>query len=90
MPRHLAPGLANRLKTAVPAVQQEMARYLDASRMMLAVARGDHTKFKSVHDHHKALDCLNREMRHFTANAFRPALKSLYGFSSCSLRWPER
>jgi phosphate:Na+ symporter len=74
MPRHLAPGLADQLKTAVPAVQQEMARYLDASRMMLAAAKGDDTKFKSVHDHQKALDLLNREMRHFTANAFRPKL----------------
>lgn len=74
MPLHLAPGLANQLKTAVPAVQQEMARYLEASRMMLAAAKGDDTKFKSVHEHQKALDSLNREMRSFTANAFRPEL----------------
>jgi phosphate:Na+ symporter len=74
MPRHLAPELADELRTAVPAVQQEMARYLEASRMMLAAAKGDDTKFKSVHDHQKALDGLNREMRRFTANAFRPAL----------------
>ena len=74
LPRHLVPGLADHLQTAVPAVQQEMARYLEASRMMLAAAKGDPTKFKSVHDHQKALDGLNREMRHFTANAFRPEL----------------
>jgi phosphate:Na+ symporter len=74
LPRHLVPSLADHLETAVPAVQQEMARYLDASRMMLAAARGDHTKFKSVHDHQKALDSLNREMRNFTAHAFRPEL----------------
>jgi phosphate:Na+ symporter len=74
LPRHLAPGLADQLQTAVPAVQREMARYLDAARMMLAAAKGNHTKFKSVHDHQKALDSLNREMRRFTANAFRPEL----------------
>jgi phosphate:Na+ symporter len=74
MPIHLAPSLASQLKTAVPAVQQEMARFLEASRMMLAAARGDDIKFKSVHDHHKALDSLNREMRNFTANAFRPEM----------------
>jgi phosphate:Na+ symporter len=76
LPRHLAPALADQLKTAVPAVQQEMARYLDASRMMLAAAKGDHTKFKSVHDHQKALDSLNREIRSFTAHAFRPDLSA--------------
>ena len=65
MPLHLAPGLASQLQTAVPAVQQEMARFLGASRMMLAAARGGDTKFKSVHDHQKALDSLNREMRQF-------------------------
>jgi phosphate:Na+ symporter len=74
MPHYLAPALADHLQTAVPAVQQEMARYLEAARMMLAAARGDDTKFKSVHDHQKALDSLNREIRHFTANAFRPEL----------------
>jgi phosphate:Na+ symporter len=74
LPRHLAPGLADQLKTAMPAVQQEMARYLEASRMMLAAAKGDNTKFKSVHDHQKALDSLSREMRRFTANVFRPEL----------------
>src|SRR5687767_12809200 len=51
-----------------------MARYLDASRLMLAAAKGDETTVKSVHDHQKALDALNREIRHFTANAFRPEL----------------
>jgi phosphate:Na+ symporter len=76
MPRHLAPGLADELRTAVPAVQQEMARYLDASRMMLAAAKGNDTKFKSVHDHQRALDTLNQEMRRFTSSAFRPELSS--------------
>jgi phosphate:Na+ symporter len=74
MPRHLAPGLADKLETAVPAVQREMARYLEASRLMLAAAKGDETKFKSVHEHQTALDSLNREIRRFTANAFQPGL----------------
>ena len=42
--------------------------------MMLAAARGDETTFKSVHEHQKALDALNREMRRFTANTFRTEL----------------
>jgi len=74
LPRHLAPGLADQLKTAMPAVQREMARYLEASRMMLAAAKGDNTKFKSVHDHQKALDSLSREMRRFTPMSFGRAV----------------
>jgi phosphate:Na+ symporter len=74
MPRHLRPALAGQLQTAVPAVQQEMARYLEASRMMIAAARGDETKFKSVHEHQQDLDSLNREIRRFTAAAFTSEL----------------
>ncbi len=74
LPRHLKPGLSAELKTAVPAVQQEMQRYLDASRLMLASAKGDETKFKSVHEHQQSLDTLNQEIRRFTANAFKPGL----------------
>ncbi len=74
MPRHLAPRLADDLTTAVPAVQKEMARYLDASRMMLLAAKGDDTGFKSVHEHQAALDSLNREIRGFTAKAFKPGM----------------
>lgn len=74
MPRHLTPALADNLRTAVPAVQEEMARYLDASRMMLLAAKGDEIKFKSVHEHQTALDSLNREIRSFTAKAFRPGM----------------
>ncbi len=76
LPRHLAPGLSAQLATAVPAVQQEMARYLDASRQMLSAAQGAETPFKSVHEHQAALDTLNREIRRFTAEAFRPGLSS--------------
>lgn len=74
MPRHLAPKLADELTTAVPAVQKEMARYLEASRMMLLAAKGDDTTFKSVHEHQAALDSLNREIRAFTAKAFKPGM----------------
>ena len=74
MPRHLTPSLAGRLHTAAPAVQQEMKRYLDASREMLRAAKGEDVKFKSVHDHHSALDSLNREIRQFTATAFQAGL----------------
>ncbi len=45
-----------------------------ASRLMLAAVRGGDTKFKSVHDHQKALDSLNREMRSFTATTFQTEL----------------
>ena len=74
MPRHLRPALAGELKTAVPAVQREMARYLEASRLMIAAARGDDNKLKDVHDHQQDLDSLNREIRRFTSAAFKPDL----------------
>jgi phosphate:Na+ symporter len=74
LPRHLQPALAAELRTAVPAVQQEMARYLGASRQMLTAARGGDTAFKDVHEHQAALDALNREIRRFTAQAFERPL----------------
>ncbi len=74
LPRHLSPALAEQLHTAVPAVQQEMQRYLDASRLMLRAAKGETVTFKSVHDHQSALDSLNREMRNFTSKVFQPGL----------------
>jgi phosphate:Na+ symporter len=76
VPRYLAPGLAEHLKTAVPAVQQEMARYFAASRLMLAAAKGEKTKFKDVHEHQGKIDALNREIRRFTASAIRPGMSA--------------
>jgi phosphate:Na+ symporter len=74
LPRHLAPKLADEITTAVPAVQQEMARFLEASRMLLASAKGEATTLRSVHHHQEALDGLNREIRAFTARAFKPGM----------------
>ncbi len=76
MPRHLAPGLAGNLGSVLPAVQKEMARYLQASRMMLAAAKGADVSFKSVHEHQTDLDSLNREIRRFTASAFQPGISA--------------
>jgi phosphate:Na+ symporter len=74
LPRHLQPALAADVERALPAVQQEMARYLGASRQMLTAARGGSTAFKDVHDHQVALDALNREIRRFTSQAFEQRL----------------
>ncbi len=76
LPRHLVPALAGKLHTAVPAAQQEMQRYLDASRLMLRAAKGEDVKFKSVHEHQAALDSLNREIRNFTSTVFQPGLSA--------------
>ncbi len=76
LPRHLSPALAGKLSTAAPAVQQEMHRYLDASRLMLRAAKGEVVNFKSVHDHQGALDSLNREIRNFTSTAFQSGLSA--------------
>ncbi len=74
LPRHLVAALAGKLHTAVPAVKQEMQRFLDASRLMLRAAKGEDVKFKSVHEHQASLDSLNREIRNFTSTVFQPGL----------------
>ena len=79
LPRYLVPALAGKLHTAVPAVKQEMQRFLDASRLMLHAAKGEEVKFKSVHEHQSALDALNREIRNFTSTVFQPGLSAAAG-----------
>ncbi|WP_076997317.1 Na/Pi cotransporter family protein [Variovorax sp. KK3] len=71
LPRHLKPALAQQLATGVPAVQQEMQRYRDASRMFLRAARDDSFKIDEK-DHNLRLDTLNREIRRFTASMLKP------------------
>ena len=63
MPRYLGRGLADQLQTAVPAVQQEMARYLEASRMMLAIARERAERARRSRRSPAGTGFLNREIR---------------------------
>jgi phosphate:Na+ symporter len=71
LPRHLVPGLAAQVGTGVPAVQREMQRYREASRMFLRAARDPAFKIDE-RDHHLRLDTLSREIRRFTASMLKP------------------
>jgi len=73
LPRHLAPNLATRVATGVPAVQREMQRYREASRMFLRAARDPAFKIDE-RDHNQRLDTLSREIRRFTASMLKPDL----------------
>ncbi|MFC5067101.1 Na/Pi cotransporter family protein [Flaviflagellibacter deserti] len=59
---------------AVPAVQKELARYLDAARLFLDIGRGSKTAPKDTRDHYSSTDILSREIRTYTAGMFRPEL----------------
>ncbi len=71
LPRHLAPALAQQVATGVPAVQLEMQRYREASRMFLRAARDPGFNIDE-RDHNMRLDTLNREIRRFTASMLKP------------------
>lgn len=71
LPRYLQPGLAARIETGVTAVQQEMQRYREASRMFMRAARDPSFKIDEK-DHHLRLDALSREIRRFTSSMLKP------------------
>ena len=71
LPRHLTPALAQQVATGVPAVQLEMQRYREASRMFLRAARDPGFNIDE-RDHNMRLDTLNREIRRFTASMLKP------------------
>jgi phosphate:Na+ symporter len=71
LPRHLKPALANEIASGTQAVQLEMQRYRDASRMFLRAARDPDFKIDEK-DHNIRLDSLSREIRRFTASMLRP------------------
>jgi phosphate:Na+ symporter len=73
LPRYLKPALAARLDTGVEAVQQEMQRYREASRMFLRAARDPSFRIDEK-DHHLRLDSLSREIRRFTASMLKPQM----------------
>ncbi|HVF18089.1 MAG TPA: Na/Pi symporter, partial [Steroidobacteraceae bacterium] len=71
LPRHLKPALANDIASGTQAVQLEMQRYRDASRMFLRAARDPDFDIDEK-DHNIRLDSLSREIRRFTASMLKP------------------
>ena len=71
LPKFLKPGLVGQVETGVPAIQSEMHRYREASRMFLRAARDPEFKIDE-RDHQMRLDTLSREIRRFTASMLTP------------------
>jgi phosphate:Na+ symporter len=70
--RFLDPGKGGELAAGVPLVLQEMARYVEAASLFLAIAGKEKSAPHSAEEHQVAIDILNRDIRRYTAAMFRP------------------
>lgn len=66
-PKFLDRKLASDFAKAVPAVQQETARHLEAGAMFLDIARGSKKAPSDPGEHYLATDILSRDIRAYTA-----------------------
>jgi phosphate:Na+ symporter len=73
-PRFLSESAANAPATAVPAIQKETGRYLEAALKFLDIARGAKDAPEKVEEHYAAMDVLNREIRSYTSGLFKADL----------------
>lgn len=73
-PVYLTAAAASDPATAVPAVQRETGRYLEAALKFLDIARGGKDAPDKIEEHYAAIDILNREIRSYTSGMFRPDL----------------
>ncbi|WP_458098006.1 Na/Pi cotransporter family protein [Roseomonas sp. WA12] len=69
-PKYLSAEARGDLSRALPAVQQELARHVQASTLFIDTARGVPTAPRLPAEHHTALDLLNRDTRSFAASLF--------------------
>ncbi len=72
--RHLDSRLLKDMSLAVPAVQRELARYLEGTVQFLDIAKGAENAPDDALKHYLALDSLSREIREYTAKLFDPAM----------------
>ena len=70
--RFLDPRQGGDLATGVPLVQKEMARYVQAAGLFLAIARKDKAAPGKAKEHQSAIDILSRDIRRYTAAMFKP------------------
>ena len=66
-PKFLDRKLASDFAKAVPAVQQETARHLEAGAMFLEIARSSKSAPSDPGEHYLATDILSRDIRSYTA-----------------------
>lgn len=74
MPKFLDRRLADDFARAVPAVQQETARHLQAGALFLNIARGDKKAPADPGEHYLATDILSRDIRAYTASLMKEDL----------------
>ncbi|HTV69880.1 MAG TPA: Na/Pi symporter [Rhizobiaceae bacterium] len=70
-PKFLDRAFSGDLLKAVPAVQQETLRDLQAGAVFLDIARGNKNAPKDPGEHFAAVDILNRDIRTYSASLFR-------------------
>ncbi|AMJ60661.1 Na/Pi cotransporter family protein [Bosea sp. PAMC 26642] len=70
-PMYLTAAAASDPATAVPAVQRETGRYLEAARKFLDIAKGTPNAPDKIEEHYAAIDILNREIRSYTSGMFK-------------------
>lgn len=73
-PRFLDPRYGTDPAKAVPAVQRETGRYLEAASLFLDIARGTPNAPDDSQEHYAAIDILNREIRSYTSAMFTPEM----------------
>ncbi len=73
-PKFLDRQLADDFANAVPAVQQETARHLQAGALFLDIARGDKKAPSDPGEHYLATDILSRDIRAYTADLMKEDL----------------
>ena len=71
VPRYLDRKLIDNFATAVPAVEQETRRHLQAGALFLDIARRKPGAPKDPGEHHAATDLLSRDIRSYSASLFR-------------------
>jgi phosphate:Na+ symporter len=72
--RFLNPSNTRELASGLPLIQQEMARYAEATELFLAIARKDKRAPSNPKDHQAALDILSRDIRRYSAAMFKPEM----------------
>ena len=70
-PRYLDSAAADDLAKAVPAVENETRRHLEAGALFLDIARGSKAAPSNPGEHYQAVDILNRDIRNYSAALFR-------------------
>jgi phosphate:Na+ symporter len=70
-PKYLDRAFSGDLLKAVPAVQQETLRDLEAGAVFLDIARGAKNAPKDPGEHFTAVDILNRDIRAYSASLFK-------------------